>query len=89
MAALQGEGISGAQLAGRAVVFQTSSEATTGPVRFRLNGSGSLKILVADLAPGRWRVLRDGAVVESAREVSSEAGVLWLEGPPGSYELRR
>jgi len=89
VAALQGEGITGAQLAGRAVVFQTSSEATTGPVRFRLNGSGSLKILVADLAPGRWRVLRDGAVVESAREVSSEAGVLWLEGPPGSYELRR
>jgi len=42
-----------------------------------------------DLADGTWQIWRDGKIVVPAVTVSSDAGTLYFEGPPGRYELRR
>ena len=80
---IAGDGITGVQVAGRAILFQQSAEKAGRPVTFRLSGSGTHKILVADLAEGTWQVWRDGRIMLPAVEVFASAGVLWLEGPAG------
>ncbi len=86
---LDGEGVTGAQLASTAVVFQRSSERAAGPVRFRIAGNSRVKVLIADLEPGSWRIFHEGKPVDNGREVTAQGGVLWFEGPPGAYEIRR
>lgn len=78
--------LTGALLAETAVVFQREGRRTDRPVRFRLEGR---RFLALDLAEGTWQVWRDGEVAKPAVRVSAEEGALWLEGPPGKYELRR
>jgi hypothetical protein len=74
----------GAFLAGTTVLFQRDGQRSKGPVAFRSEGG---RFLAADLAPGEWKVRRDGATVKSGVKVSAEQGTLWFEGPAGSYEL--
>lgn len=45
--------------------------------------------LGTDLAPGAWQVWRNGKVFAPAVQVASEAGVLCLEAPAGTFCLRR
>ena len=59
------------------------------PIGFEVSGKGEFKILVTDLAPGTWQVLKDGAVLIPAVEVAEDAGVLYLDGPAGRYSLLR
>jgi len=74
------------QAEGVTVLFRTDGNKTTRLVRFRSQGD---RFLITDLAEGTWQVWRDGMVVRPAVQVLAERGVLWFEGPPGDYELRR
>jgi heparin/heparan-sulfate lyase len=76
--------LAGFSLAGTTVVFQLGGRRADTTVAFRSEGN---RFLVTDLAPGNWRVTRDGAAAGPPVEVSPEAGVLWFEGPPGGYAL--
>ena len=79
-------GLVGVLLAETSILFQREGRRTDRPVRFRSDGR---RFLALDLAEGTWQVWRDGEVVRPAVRVSAEEGALWLEGPPGNYELRR
>jgi heparin/heparan-sulfate lyase len=79
-------GAAGVFLAGTTVLFQRDGRRTNGPVRFESAGN---RFLVTDLAAGTWQVLRGGVMVKQSVSVSADDGVLWFEGAPGSYTLRR
>jgi hypothetical protein len=79
-------GLVGVLLAETSILFQREGRRTDRPVRFRSDGR---RFLALDLAEGTWQVRRDGEVARPAVRVSAEEGALWLEGPPGNYELRR
>jgi len=86
---VEGEAVVGIQVADRAVLFSRSGQRLDEPVSFDLSGEGALKVLVTDLAEGTWQIWRDGEIIAPAVEVSADGGVLYLEGPAGSYALRR
>lgn len=73
----------------RVALFDRTAAATDSTVAFTLEGDGTFKIFVADLAPGIWQVRRDGAVVEQGLPVQKDAGSLFFEGTAGSYQLLR
>ena len=71
------------------VLFHKRGKRQAGPVVFEETGEGTQQILATDLAEGTWQVWRDGQIVNAAVPVSAESGTLFLEGPPGTYTLRR
>ncbi len=84
-----GEGLAGAKVADRVVLFRRDGARSDLPQRFALSGAGSFQIMVADLAAGSWQVRKDGAVLVPAALVNAEEGVLCFEGGAGCYELLR
>jgi hypothetical protein len=54
-----------------------------------IDGKGEHRILVADLAAGRWRAQRAGGGEAKTIEVAEEQGAAWFEGPPGAWTLTR
>ena len=86
---LEGDGVVGARVADHAVLFSRSGKRLDESVSFDLPGPDVLKILVTDLTEGTWQIWRDGEIDAPAAEVAADAGVLCLEGPSGSYVLRR
>ena len=50
---------------------------------------GLMKILLTDLLPGTWQVLKDGKIFIPACEVREGEGTLYFEGESGEYEFRR
>ena len=52
-------------------------------------GSGDVRVLVADLTPGKWQARRDGSVQAQPIEVSKESGVAWFRGRPGRWSLAK
>jgi hypothetical protein len=86
---LEGRGVVGAQVADRVVLFNPGGGRSGEPISFVVRGEGTLKFLVTDVAEGPWQVWRDGGIVRPAVVASGDAGVLYFEGPAGSYSLRR
>jgi hypothetical protein len=76
----------GVQLADRVVWLARGRERTTGPVELRIPEGRGLKILVADLAPGLWRIERPGLAPESV-DVTAEAGLASFTGDAGDYRM--
>lgn len=76
----------GVRVGDTTVIFERTAARNRGPIRFESLGT---RVLVTGLAAGVWQVLRDGHPIQPAITVSPEAGTLWLEGPPGRYELQR
>jgi hypothetical protein len=56
---------------------------------FNLSGPGIFKILLTDLLPGTWQVLKDGKIFIPAIPAASEDGALYFEGKEGIYKLLR
>jgi heparin/heparan-sulfate lyase len=78
-----------AEIADRLVLFNRQGVRLTKPFTFQVQGQGKVKLLLTDLTEGNWQVWRDGHIYKPAIEVSAEAGTLYVEGPAGTYELRR
>jgi heparin/heparan-sulfate lyase len=58
-------------------------------VSFVADGKGAGRYLVADLAPGKWEVRREGSQAPQWLEASGDLRALWFEGPPGKWSLSR
>jgi len=68
------------------IFFQRDGGRAEGTITFQSQGS---RFLVADLAEGTWSISRRGAVVQANIGVSGQEGVIWFEGQPGEYVLRK
>ncbi len=81
--AIEGDGITGVIVAGRGVVFNATLSQTE--KNFAMTLPRACKLLVTDLAAGKWKVACDGKVLLKAQPVSAEEGVLYLDAPAGKY----
>jgi heparin/heparan-sulfate lyase len=82
---IESQQLTGVHIADRVVLFNPAGTRTDQPVSFVSRGNGTLHYLLADLAPGTWKIGRSGRTVE----VSAETGTAYFEGPAGSYTLSR
>ena len=80
----------GVSVADRVVTFSRDSKALSEAFNFEIPKSAgrSVKVLVTDLAPGKWTVLNGKKAVEQV-EVDSESGSLYFTAAPGKYTLIR
>lgn len=81
--------VAGAHIANRVVTFSKSTELLNHPFKFLVQGSGTYKIMLCDLAEGTWQVKKNGQVFIPAIPVSSNDGILYFEGTAGKYEFLR
>jgi hypothetical protein len=81
--------LEGAIYEGWVVLFHNEANSAAGAVFFKLEADRSYKILVTGLAPGRWEIWRDGWREEHTALVHPSAGATQLDGPKGTYFLRR
>jgi len=86
---IESPGVVGVRVSDRVVLFNSGGGRTAEPVSFTVRGNGNLRFVIADRAEGTWQVSRDGRIVEPAVKVTADAGTLYFEGPPGSYNLHR
>lgn len=68
------------------VLARRDQERSAAQVAFTLAGERRLRILVTDLAPGRWQATGRGGETR-AIDVSAATGAAWWEGPAGSWTL--
>lgn len=68
---------------------QRSSAEVTLSVPATNAGAGRGRVLVTDLAAGRWEACRAGAGDVAAFDVTTESGAGWFEGAAGEWTVRR
>lgn len=78
----------GIQIMNRAVIFNKSLEPAA-RLEFLLTFEKEGKLLILGLAPGFWRVSKDGVEIQARSPVTSEGGSLYLNGSAGKYILER
>jgi heparin/heparan-sulfate lyase len=84
---VEGDKVTGVQISDRIVMFSRASEKIEGRFTFKVRDEKSYKILLTDLSPGTWQVLRDNKVVSTVR-TCVEAGTIYFEGGKGRYTVR-
>lgn len=84
---VEGDGVIGAKIADRVVLFSQSGEPLSGEIRFSLEGKEVFQVLLADLAEGEWQVSRGGR--PQSEIVSSKSGqTAYFAATAGQYVLR-
>ena len=80
----------GVSVADRVVTFSRDSKALSEDFSFEIPKSAGkgVKVLVTDLAPGKWTVTNGKKVVEQA-QVDPDSGSLYFTAAPGKYTLTR
>jgi heparin/heparan-sulfate lyase len=86
---IEGEKIVGVLIADRIVIFSKSSEVLEYPFEFSVGEKGIYKILLTDLLPGPWQVLKEDKAIIRTVQVSSSDGICYFEGTEGKYTLKR
>lgn len=86
---IEGERIVGVRIADRIVFLSKSSERIDSSLSFSIQEEGNFKILITDLSPGTWLVMKDNKIVSPAVSVRSDDGILYLEGKRGEYKISR
>lgn len=83
--------LEGVQTARTVVLFHTEPHLASSALSFDTgrDNAASLQFIVTGIAPGMWEVWRDGWVVDIGVPVRAGEAVLWFEGRPGSYFIRR
>lgn len=82
------EKLAGTEIADRVVLFSKSGEKLTDRFDLKLSGTGNLKILIADLKEGYWKVTGPD-VSGKEYQVTQEGGVLYFQGKAGKYSFSR
>jgi heparin/heparan-sulfate lyase len=85
---IDGSNVVGVAILNQAVVFHRGIESAT-RISFALDGTGEGRVLVCNMAPGSWRVERDGREQSGRLSVSVESGCLSFPGGVGRYVLER
>ncbi|HYD83565.1 MAG TPA: hypothetical protein VEA63_05920, partial [Opitutus sp.] len=70
------------------VLMRKDSTRSAQPVEFSFEGEGRARVLVTDLAPGRWQATRTGGGEQTIVEVGADSGAAWFEGSAGTWTLR-
>lgn len=88
---VSGDGVVGAKLSDRVVLFSESGQPINDEVTFDIQGNDeNLYILATDVAPGYWTVQKVGAEPAAYQyKVDAEEGTLYFKGGAGSYVLTR
>jgi hypothetical protein len=77
-------------IAERVVTFSRDGQELKGGFDFTLpEGCASYKVLVTDLMPGTWQILKDGRIYIPAVEARADEGTVYFEGGAGTYRLLR
>lgn len=84
---IDGDGVVGAQIGDRVVLFATDGASIGEHASWTLSGSGEQRVLVTDLAPGYWTVQKDGATAAVQYEVKAGEGTLYFAADAGTYTL--
>jgi heparin/heparan-sulfate lyase len=71
------------------VLLRRDSQRSAAPVQFTVPGAGAVRVLVTDLAPGRWQAREAARTEAQTLEVSAESGAAWFEGRAGPWTLTR
>ncbi|WP_258103481.1 heparin/heparin-sulfate lyase HepB [Marinoscillum sp. MHG1-6] len=87
--ALESDGLTGVSLGDRVVAFSTDTEVIDQPTTFTIRQEGEFNIMINDLLPGAWQILKDGEVFIPGISVNSESGTLYFKGDGGTYTLLR
>ena len=74
--------------AGWAITFSKSGKALEEAFSFTLPGAASKKVLVTDLAEGKWQVYKDGKSLKKV-SVEKEQLCVMLTLESGSYEFKK
>ena len=86
--ATETEDVVGVAVLDRAVVFGLKPEPAT-QRSFTLGPGPTRRVLVCDLAPGQWRITRDGQPIGEQVTVTAPGKSLYVEGGVGHYQLVR
>jgi len=86
---IEDEDVIGVQISDRVVTFSKNARTLNKPFSFTVKGKGKFKIIVTDLLPGNWQVIKDGKLLIPAIPVRSDDGVLYFEGAGGIYKFLR
>ena len=81
--------LAGARVGDRVVIFHADTRSATSAVSFDVAGPARLKFIIAGLAVGTWEIWHRGYLVEPGGAVERGSGVLYFDGAPGGYFLRR
>ena len=85
---IDGDKVAGAMISDRVVIFGRDGQALDKRVGFEIPDSEKeFRILVTDLVPGVWKVIKDGKVLIPAAEVWADDGKLYFSGQSGRYTL--
>ncbi|MFQ6043380.1 MAG: hypothetical protein ACE5PV_21210, partial [Candidatus Poribacteria bacterium] len=77
----------GTQMLDFTVLFSTDAQEHNA-VSFSLNAGKAYRVLVCDVQPGHWRILREGQLV-SELQATAEGKCIFFRGEPGRYLLER
>ena len=80
----------GAVINGRAVLFCRDSRQLTETFTFEIPKSAGkkVKVLLTDLAEGKWTVCKGKKTVKAA-DVSAQAGTIYFDAAPGKYTVQK
>ena len=85
---IDGDKVAGAMISDRVVIFGRDGQALDQRAVFEIPDSEKVfRILVTDLVPGVWKVMKDGKVLIPAAEVRADDGTLYFSGQSGRYTL--
>jgi len=84
---IQENGVVGASVLGRTVVFSDASTLLTS-AQFTIQDSNNTKVLVCDLEPGTWNVYRNGYKIVT-KTATSDGQCIYFNGQSGTYTLSR
>ncbi|MDO5980034.1 heparin/heparin-sulfate lyase HepB [Flavivirga spongiicola] len=83
---IDGEHILGIQIQDRIVCFNKWFQSMDQPFSFSIQENKSYKILLTDLKPGHWQIIKDNEMFKTSNTVN-EDGTLYFEGTGGNYKL--
>ena len=81
--------LAGTKIADRVVLFSKTGENPGDKLNFTLTGNGTLKVLIADLKQGFWKVEKSGETAKVQYPVDKDGGALYFYGIAGKYTLSR
>ncbi|HZH71687.1 MAG TPA: heparin/heparin-sulfate lyase HepB [Mariniphaga sp.] len=85
--AIHDEKTIGVSISDRIVFFSKYMREIESSFSFTIDKSDHYKILLTDLKPGEWQILKDQEIVLPTAKVN-EDGILYFEGTNGAYTLR-
>jgi heparin/heparan-sulfate lyase len=86
---IDGKAIVGVRIADRMVTFSKNAELITDSFELKLTTEKTIRLLITDLQPGNWQVIKNGRIEIRDAEVKKGESVLSFNGTGGLYKFIR